>query len=168
MGMQFRLPDIKGTEREQLRQLRSYLYGLIPQLQLALDGAQSAPSASSAENGAQGELGLSVAVSFPEKIFGNGGAGCRYRKREERVSVVFCCASPAQMPVRVSANPLPSDCRPHAPVLALCPAEFADGAGGVVCAQITADGYVDLLWAKSLSDETAPTAIDGKVEFLLE
>lgn len=32
-----RLPDIKGTEQEQLRQIRSYLYQLIPQLQFALN-----------------------------------------------------------------------------------------------------------------------------------
>lgn len=32
-----RLPDIKGNDREQLKQIRSYLYQLIPQLQFALD-----------------------------------------------------------------------------------------------------------------------------------
>lgn len=37
MAFDFRLPDIKGTDREQLKQIRSYLYQLIPQLQFALN-----------------------------------------------------------------------------------------------------------------------------------
>lgn len=37
MSIDLRLPDIKGNEREQLKQIRSYLYQLIPQLQFALN-----------------------------------------------------------------------------------------------------------------------------------
>ena len=37
MSVELRLPDIRGTEQEQLRQIRSYLYQLIPQLQFALN-----------------------------------------------------------------------------------------------------------------------------------
>ena len=36
MGFDFRMPNITGTDREQLAQIRSYLYQLIPQLQWAL------------------------------------------------------------------------------------------------------------------------------------
>jgi hypothetical protein len=36
MSIDLRLPDIKGTDREQLKQIRSYLYQLVPQLQFAL------------------------------------------------------------------------------------------------------------------------------------
>lgn len=37
MGYDFRMPSIKGTDREQLAQIRSYLYQFIPQLQMALN-----------------------------------------------------------------------------------------------------------------------------------
>jgi hypothetical protein len=37
MGVELRLPDIKGNDREMLVQIRSYLYQLIPQLQFALN-----------------------------------------------------------------------------------------------------------------------------------
>lgn len=37
MEAKLRLPDIKGNEEEQLKQIRSYLYQLVPQLQFALD-----------------------------------------------------------------------------------------------------------------------------------
>jgi hypothetical protein len=47
MNIDLRLPDIKGNDREQLRQIRSYLYQLIPQLQFALQNAGSAGSAES-------------------------------------------------------------------------------------------------------------------------
>lgn len=37
MGYDFRLPSIAGTDREQLAQIRSYLYQFIPQLEWALN-----------------------------------------------------------------------------------------------------------------------------------
>ena len=39
--IELRLPDIKGTDREQLKQIRSYLYQLIPELQFALSNVGS-------------------------------------------------------------------------------------------------------------------------------
>ena len=39
MAIDLRLPDIKGNEREQLKQIRSYLYQLVSQLQFALNSA---------------------------------------------------------------------------------------------------------------------------------
>ena len=45
MSYDFRLPNIKGTDREQLAQIRSYLYQFIPQLQFALNSmGTSTPS----------------------------------------------------------------------------------------------------------------------------
>lgn len=38
---ELRLPDIRGTDKEQLSQIRSFLYQLIPQLQFALNNAGS-------------------------------------------------------------------------------------------------------------------------------
>ena len=45
MNIELRLPNINGTDKEQLAQLRSYLYQLVPQLQWALNTLDtSAPS----------------------------------------------------------------------------------------------------------------------------
>lgn len=41
MGYDFRMPNITGNEREQLAQLKSYLYQFIPQLQWALNSLES-------------------------------------------------------------------------------------------------------------------------------
>ena len=41
MGIDLRLPNISGNEREQLVQIRSYLYQLIPQLQFALNNVST-------------------------------------------------------------------------------------------------------------------------------
>ena len=43
MGLELRMPNISGNEREQLAQIRSYLYQLIPQLQWAINNT-SVPS----------------------------------------------------------------------------------------------------------------------------
>lgn len=45
MGFDFRMPNITGNDREQLAQIKSYLYQFIPQLQWALNTLNS-PSAS--------------------------------------------------------------------------------------------------------------------------
>ena len=181
MAIRLRLPDIKGTDREQLRQIRSYLYGLIPQLQWALDREQQAQSTPAnvpeevflpaaalqrtAENtAAWTELGLSGEVGTPATVFGRGGMGCRFLKREGRVSVAFCCAV-SETPAHVNANPLPADCRPSAPVRAVCAAEFSDGSHGTACVQITPDGNAEILAAFSPEGDTAVTAIDGAVDF---
>lgn len=44
MSYDFRLPNIKGTDREQLAQIRSYLYQFIPQLQFALNNIGTSTS----------------------------------------------------------------------------------------------------------------------------
>lgn len=41
MGIELRMPSITGTEREQLSQIRSYLYQLIPQLEWAMNHIDS-------------------------------------------------------------------------------------------------------------------------------
>lgn len=46
MGFDFRMPNIMGTDREQLQQIRSYLYQFIPQLQFALNAMDNASGAS--------------------------------------------------------------------------------------------------------------------------
>jgi hypothetical protein len=41
MAFNFRLPDLKGNDSEQLKQLKSYLYQLIPQLEWAFNTLQA-------------------------------------------------------------------------------------------------------------------------------
>ena len=180
MGVQLRLPDIKGDDHEQLRRIRSYLYQLVPQLQWALEASEVRTEA---ENGALSEvpgaqsvrlartappteMGLSSEVAAPEKVFGRGGAGCRYREREGRVSVSFSCGAQA-LPARVSEAPLPEACRPKATVSAVCHAEFAEGEYGSVCACVCPDGHVMLLSAKGHRGAESPIAVDGFVEFFV-
>ena len=43
-GIDLRLPDISGSDREQLVKIRSYLYQLIPQLQFALNNVSTSTS----------------------------------------------------------------------------------------------------------------------------
>ncbi|MBQ2988904.1 MAG: hypothetical protein IJD59_07355 [Clostridia bacterium] len=186
MSIQLRLPDVKGTDREQLRQIRSYLYQLVPQLQWALDqalpdgesiaseppvgGGESLSAASFrgtasayARSAAWTELGLSDEVSSPARTLGRGGAGCRYRVYDGRIFVAFSCGVPAETPVTVNAEPLPSDCRPTAPVYALCPALCADGSMEIAFAEIDAEGFVRILSAGGR--EIA--AVDGEASFFV-
>lgn len=44
MSIELRMPNINGNEREQLVQIRSYLYQLIPQLQWALNNTSTSPT----------------------------------------------------------------------------------------------------------------------------
>lgn len=55
MTIELILPDFKGTDREQLKQIRSYLYRLVAQLQFALD--QTGTTAISG-NSADGNIGI--------------------------------------------------------------------------------------------------------------
>ena len=180
MGVQLRLPDIKGDDHEQLRRIRSYLYQLVPQLQWALEASEVRTEAESGAlsevPGAQSvlrsrtavptEMGLSSEVAAPERVFGRGGAGCRYREREGRVSVSFSCGAQA-LPARVSAGALPEACRPKANVFAVCHAEFAEGEYGTACACVCPDGHVVLLAAQGHRGAQNPIAVDGFVEFFV-
>ena len=173
MGFRFRLPDIKGTDREQLRQLRSYLYQLVPQLQWALDSVGSARKTSTAsvetasqsaeEIAAWSELGLSDSVASNARTV---GAGCRRLCKNGQVFVAFRCTLPAELPVRVSGAPLPEEYRPKTTVCTLCPTEFSGGGKGVACAAVTTDGYVEILWVKGFGGECAEATVDGCISFL--
>lgn len=189
MGIRLRLPDIKGSDAEQLRQLRSYLYQLVPQLQWALDvlsreGEKSAETVSSAPESIPvsaasfrrtadtraasslwTELGLSDAVSAPAKILGRGGAGCRYICQGGKIAVAFSCCAPAALPVTVCAQPLPEACRPNAPVYAICYAEFSCGEKGFAAVGVSPEGEVQILCAQGGEEITA---IDGYMEFWTE
>ena len=172
MAFRFRLPDIRGTDREQLRQLRSYLYQLVPQLQWALDAVGSARKTSLAETAssqsaesiaAWSELGLSERVASNARTV---GAGCRRLCKNGQVFVSFRCIVPAELPVRVSGSPLPEEYRPKTTVCALCPAEFSDGKG-IACAAVTPEGYVEILWVKGFGGECAEATVDGYISFLV-
>ena len=174
MAFRFRLPDIKGTDREQLRQLRSYLYQLVPQLQWALDSVGSARKTSTASVevasqsddviAAWSELGLSESVASNARTV---GAGCRRLCKNGQIFVDFRCTVPAELPVRVSGAPLSEEYRPKTLVCTLCPAEFSDGGKGVACAAVTPDGHVEILWVKGFDGECAAADVDGYISFLV-
>ena len=44
MGIELRMPNIRGTDKEQLLQIRSYLYQIIPKLEWALNNIDSSTS----------------------------------------------------------------------------------------------------------------------------
>ena len=173
MSFRFRLPDIKGTDREQLRQLRSYLYQLVPQLQWALDAVgsvrktgltETASSQSAEAIAAWSELGLSEDVASNARTVGTGC--CRLCKNGQ-ASVAFRCTVPADFPVRVSGVPLAEEYRPKTTVLALCPAEFSDGGKGIACAAVTPEGYVEIRWVKGFGGECESATVDGYISFLV-
>ena len=183
MAFEFRLPDMRGSEAEQLRQLRGYFYSLIPELQWALNSLagekentlntvqQQTDSVAADE---WRSLGLSDAVSDPSEVLGEMGAGCFCRKDGGRVRVVFSCGASAQTPVTVSAEPLAVGFRPRFPVYALCAATLmtADGAEyGIVYVRVSPDGSIEILWAHPLTEGAevaAIGAVDGRVEYALE
>ena len=172
MAFRFRLPDIKGTDREQLRQLRGYLYQLVPQLQWALDSVGSARKTGAAETAssknaeaiaAWTELGLSDGLASNARSV---GAGCRRICKNGQVFVSFRCTVPAELPVRVSGTPLAEEYRPKTLVCALCPMECSDGGKGVACAAVTPEGHVEILWAQGFGGEQTPATVDGYISFL--
>lgn len=64
MGIELRMPNIMGNEREQLIQIRSYLYQLIPQFQWALNNVEtSGQSETAAVNAVQQAMKGTVASS---------------------------------------------------------------------------------------------------------
>jgi hypothetical protein len=56
MGIELRLPQIQGSDREQLQQIRSYLYQLTEQLQWALSNIDTVGGTGSGVNAASGNL----------------------------------------------------------------------------------------------------------------
>lgn len=69
MSVDLRMPNINGSEKEQLVQIRSYLYQLIPQLQWALDNVNITNVSSEAvERIAQQINSTSIAVTNGEPI----------------------------------------------------------------------------------------------------
>ena len=61
MSVDLRMPNINGSEREQLVQIRSYLYQLIPQLQWALDNVNVTNISSEAVERIAQQIGSSTA-----------------------------------------------------------------------------------------------------------
>ena len=174
----FRLPDIKGSDAEQLRRIRSYLYQLVPQLELALnpqDGNETAAHTASVgtaqrESARPYNLGLSTSVLAPA----NEKAYCRCRTDGTFVALTFCVALPAlpspDAPVCISARPLPVSCRPSAPVYAVCYAEFLCADGETVCGtvgmRVTADGVPEIVCACAGGGEVVTVSkVQGTVCF---
>lgn len=68
-GIELRLPNISGSERDQLIQIRSYLYQMVPQLQWALNNiSTSGPSGATEQSVAPKVISASPAVSINPQI----------------------------------------------------------------------------------------------------
>jgi chromosome segregation ATPase len=65
MGIEIRLPNISGSDREQLAQIRSYLYQLVPQLQWALENVGDSSITSKKVEEIAKKVSSSAATSTP-------------------------------------------------------------------------------------------------------
>ena len=71
-GIELRLPNIGGSDREQLAQIRSYLYQLVPQLQWALENVgDSSITSKKVEEIAKKVSSATVATSKPSSVDAN-------------------------------------------------------------------------------------------------
>ena len=86
MGIELRMPNINGNEKEQLVQIRSYLYQLIPQLQWALNNVNATELSSGAVNQIAKQIG-SMAVS------GSGGTTVGAEVSFERIKELIIKSS---------------------------------------------------------------------------
>ena len=71
MSFDFRMPNITGTDKEQLAQLRSYLYQFIPQLQWALNSIETSGGSNyvvqqQPRNAVSTSTTFDAAVAFPD------------------------------------------------------------------------------------------------------
>ena len=71
-GIELRLPNIGGSDKEQLTQIRSYLYQLVPQLQWALENVgDSSITSKKVEEIAKKVSSATVATSKPSSVDAN-------------------------------------------------------------------------------------------------
>lgn len=156
--IEFRLPLIMGTTEEQTSQLRNYLYQLIPQLQMVLNGIEDG------SYGGVGEwvsIGLSSYVKPTEKKHGRVDNDCLYRinHTEKKVTVALNCAATFSggVPLKANATSLPIAYRPKKEVMGVCMAmggvvaRIRVNTSGDIFVEHDTDGYLD--W------------IDGYIEY---
>lgn len=170
MNTELRLPNITGgSDREQIAQIRSYLYQLVPELQYALDlRSREEDRTGAAESPEEGWRSLGISPSAGEareKVGRLGATDCRYRLSEDgrHVCVAFACAvSLGEAPLSVSGKPLPRYCRPSATVRAVCCAE-GNAAAGIA---VDPTGNVLVEWIRRGAENLTECGwIDGYLEY---
>ena len=185
--IELRLPNIKGSDKEQLVQIRSYLYQLTEQLQWALNNTSaSVPSnvtppitprttiSSSNYTRSSGEtwtnLGLSADVTESESNVGRASeSGCYYRvcAGEKHIYVAFNCAFTfSGSTIIINAEPIPEDLRPKRDVYAICVTDE----GGVARILVTKEGNILVDWVQTISSAEATVSstvkwIDGYIDY---
>ena len=181
MVFDFRLPYFSGSDREQLAQIRAYLYQLIPQLQWAFSAVGAPQSSASSDTptapsiqvmpvyarartaDAWASLGLASDIKASEVTVGRvNGAGCFCRSDGNHVYVAFNCAFVyAGNPVRINLNPIPEGSRPAREVYAIC---AADG-HSFARIRIHPDGIVLIDQLNPESPSAAVEWIDGYIDY---
>lgn len=158
-GIRLPLPDVRGSDREQLRAIRSYLYALVPELQWALDTAESAEE-EKAEKPADVPAVSAVPSARASDVGGEGGV-C-YTVLGGWVFLDICCTPRENEPVAI----LPTSVRPMNTVSALCPAKYENGADGVACVRIEPNGEVQIPWAHGFTEASGNPTAQGNVAFV--
>jgi len=170
MNVTIRHPHITSkTEEGQLRQIRSYLYQLVEELNWALttlnDITDEKPKTSvGQESGESGtcnwiDIGLSDAVSSGDNTKGRY-AGCGYLLCDDvrHVHIAFNCAVSAPGSVIVNASPIPEVYRPKCDIYAACIAE----GDAVVAVKVGVGGYETMTCAASVN------WVDGYIDYWID
>jgi hypothetical protein len=166
--VELRLPNIKGNDREQLIQIRSYLYQLVEQLQYELN-ALGTPSTANIEptvvavktpDSKWVSLGKTTEAVPPTQLARNGD-GVFYRALGKHLFIsVSCGVAYNGEPVKVNVTPIPKEYRPKYDTKVLCP---CDGNATAILS-VTADGNI---YVSSASDDTPIqiNSIDGYIDY---
>lgn len=180
MSAQLRLPNINApTEREQIAQIRSYLYQFIPQLQFILDNipndntsvrviTQKTPSYAVA-SGRWSSLALSGGITEPVTPVGRT-SGCQYMVEAEgkHIYVAFSGGlTYSGSPIQINNELLPEGRRPVRDVHTICAVEGASGERAIARMTVKPTGQVFVDWVHSLS-ATTPSVIewiDGYIDY---
>jgi hypothetical protein len=157
-GIRLPLPDVRGSDKEQLRAIRSYLYALVPELQWALDTAEGAEE----EKARPADVPAKTAVLHARAADIGGAGNVQYTVLGGWVSLDVRCTPTENAPVAI----LPETARPKTSVSALCPAKFENGADGVACVRIEPSGEVLVPWAHGFGEASGNPTAQGNVTFV--
>jgi hypothetical protein len=187
MAIELRLPDIKGSDREQLKQIRSYLYQLIPELQFAFNSFPATDTVSSvtapetpssllpvqtrslhSDDTGWISLGLLDTVAEPSRNIGQRGDGCYYRVvGGNHIYIAFSCAfQSGRSAVTVNGKEIPAPYKPPRNIYALNP---TDGSG-IATVFVNSDGNVGIDHVQNISsgentDSYTVNWIDGYIDY---
>lgn len=185
MGIQLRMPSIKGAALEQLAQIRSYLYQIIPQIEWALNHID--PSAitgymtneskmSESDHSSREVVGTWVNLGFSKDVeppasncgrWDGDGCYCRVRPGERHIYIAFNCSIAHGMEaLQINEKPIPAAYRPKRSIYSLCSA----GGKSVAQVHINNEGNVFVDWIHPITtgeESTTPTVgwIDGYIDY---